>query len=322
MTNTCPWSVGSKTKTLIAFENIYGETPAEASSSAIRLDINSNGVACSQSSTAPSTLRGNRNPVEPILGNNDVSGDIAVPLDYVSFGYWLKAAFGTPSSAAEGSAGKYKHVFKVSDSQPSFTLEKAFPGINTYLRDKGCKVSKLSLSVGGDGELVATVSVMGAKEEKATASMSESPVEPKFARAQNFQASAKLGGNVKGKLTSFSIDIDFGLDGDTYCIGGDGYREAICEGAITVSGTLEAFFDSMEYLDMAANNTATSAEIIFTGGDNSISLLLPELKFARTSPSIDGPGGIKQSLTYNAYYENSSQGSAVVVTLVNENTAY
>ena len=161
MANTCPWGVGSKTSTLIAFETAYGVTPTDAATKSIRMPFNTNGVASSQNSTAPSTIRGNRSPVEPILGNNDVSGDIVVPVDYTAFGYWLKAAFGDPTSAKVGDTTNYKHIFKIKDSQPSLTIEKAFPGINTYIKEHGCKVSKLSLSVGGDGELTATISVMG-----------------------------------------------------------------------------------------------------------------------------------------------------------------
>lgn len=320
--NTCPWGVGSKTSTLIAFESTYGETPTDAAAKSIRVPFNTNGVAASQNTTAPSTIRGNRNPVEPILGNIDVSGDIVVPVDYTAFGYWLKACFGAPASAKVGSTTNYKHTFKIGDSQPSFTLEKAFPGINTYILEHGCKVSKLSLSVGGDGELTATVSVMGAKEETKTASMATTPVEATFTRGQNFQAKIKIGNAVKGKLTSFSLDVDFGLDGDTYCIGGNGYREAICEGLATVSGTLEAFFDGNEYMALAQNSTETSAEVIISVGELELSILLPEIKFAITSPSIDGPSGIKQSLNYNAYYQDNSQQSAVVMALTNKLVSY
>ena len=320
--NTCPWGVGSKTSTLIAFESTYGETPTDAAAKSIRVPFNTNGVAASQNTTAPSTIRGNRNPVEPILGNIDVSGDVVVPVDYTAFGYWLKACFGAPASAKINETTNYKHTFKIGDSQPSFTLEKAFPGINTYILEHGCKVSKLSLSVGGDGELTATVSVMGAKEETKTTSMATTPVEATFTRGQNFQAKIKIGGVVKGKLTSFSLDIDFGLDGDTYCIGGNGYREAICEGLATVSGTLEAFFDGNEYMTLAQNSTETSAEVIFSVGEFELSILLPEIKFAITSPSIDGPSGIKQSLNYNAYYQDNSQQSAVVMALTNKLASY
>ena len=323
MANTCPWGVGSKTSTLIAFETAYGVTPSDAATKAVRMPFNSNGIGSSQNSTSPSTIRGNRNPVEPIFGNNDVSGDIVIPVDYTAFGYWLKAAFGAPTSAKVGdTSNNYKHIFKIKDNQPSLTIEKAFPGINTYIKEHGCKVSKLSLSVGGDGELTATLSMMGGKEEITTTSMATSAVEPEFNRAQNFQAQIKIGGTVKGKMTSFSMDIDFGLDGDSYCIGGQGFREAICEGLMTISGTVEAFFDSKEYITMAEASTETSAEVVISNGTYSLSILLPEIKFARTSPGIDGPGGIKQSLNYNAYYQDDTNGSAAVVTLTNKNTSY
>lgn len=319
----CPWGVGSKTKTLIAFETAYGTTPGDAATKSIKLPINSNNVVSSQNSTTPQTITGSRSPVEPILGNNDVSGDIVVPVDYTAFPYWLKALFGDPSTTKEQpKAGYNTHTFKIGDTQPSFTLEKAFPGINTFARENGCKVSKLSLSVGGDGELTATISVMGAKESIETSTMGTTPIEAVFTRTQNFQAKVKIGGTAKGKITSFSMDIDMGLDGDTYCIGGGGYREAICEGLVTISGSLEAFFDNGDYLTMAENSTETSAEVIFTQGDLSLSFKLPEIKFARTSPGIDGPGGVKQNLTYNAYYQDGSEKSAVVVTVVNKVTAY
>ena len=323
MANSCPWGVGSKTKTFIAFESTYGEKPADAASKSVDIYFNTNGVQASQNTTNPSTIRGNRNPVEPIMGNIDVAGDIVVPLDYSAFGYWLKAVFGAPSSnAVSGKDGYYQHVFKIGDTQPSFTLEKAFPGIGQYLQYVGCKASKLSLSIGGDGEITATISVMGAKESVESETMATTPVEPAFNRANNFQSSIKIGNEIEAKGTSFSMDIDMGLDGDSYCIGSQGYRTAACEGIVSCSGTLEAFFADAKYITMADANTETSAEVSLASGDYSLSIKFPEIKFARTSPSIDGPTGIKQSLNYNAYYDDSVEASAVVVTLVNKTASY
>lgn len=319
----CPWANGAKASTLIAFESTYGTLPGDAGTKSILLPINSNGVKCSQNSSTPSTIRGNRSPVEPIKGNNDVSGDVVVPVDYTAFGYWLKALFGAPSTGAvSGKEGYYKHVFKIDDDMPSFTIEKAFPGITKYIRDNGCKASKLSVSVGGDGELTATVSVMGAKESIEASTMGTTPVIAGFDRADNFEASLKVGDTEMAIATSFSIDIDAGLDGDTYCIGSKGYRTAICEGLVTASGTMEAFFKDDTYLAMAENDAETSLELVLTQDDMSLSFKFPEAKFAKTSPSIEGPAGIKQSLNYNAYYEDNSDKSAVVVTLINKVASY
>lgn len=323
MTNSCPWGVGAKTKTFIAFESTYGEKPSDAATASVDVYFNTNGVAASQNTTSPSTIRGNRNPIEPIMGNIDVNGDIVVPVDYSAFGYWLKAMFGNPTTTSvNDKAGFYQHVFKVGDFQPSFTLEKAFPGIGQYLQYSGCKASKLSISVGGDGELTATISVMGAKETVVSETMATTPIVPDFQRAKNFQSSIKIGNEIEAKGTSFSLDIDAGLDGDSYCIGSNGYRTAVCEGILSCSGTLEAYFADAKYISLADTNAETSAEVTLAAGDYSLSVKFPEIKFARTSPSIDGPTGIKQSLSYNAYYDNSAEESAVVVTLVNETASY
>lgn len=322
MANTCPWGVGSKTQTNIIFETAYGVVPTDTTKT-ITLPINTNGVKSSQNTTQPATIRGNRSPVEPILGNNDVSGDVVVPVDYNAIGYWLKALLGAPTTSEVTAGSKYKHVYKIGDSVPSFTMEMAFPGISQWIQNHGCKVSKMSLSFGGDGELTFTASVMGSKQEIKDAAMATAPTEIALYRANNFQASVKIGDAIKGKITSFSIEIDNGLDGDSFCIGGEGYREALCEGLATVSGTMEAFFADDSYISLAENSTETSAEIILAlGADKELSFAMPEIKFNRTSPEISGPGGIKQSLEYAAYYQNSTEGSAIVVTLTNATESY
>lgn len=318
--NKCPWGVGAKTSTLIVPEVEYGVTPAAPGASAIRLPFNSNSVAASQNSTSPSTIRGNRSPVEPIFGNKDLGGSIVAPVDYVAIGYWLKMAFGAPETTAV--SGGHQHVYKINNAQPSFSMEKMFPGISKYIVASGCKISKLSITVGGDGELTASIDVMGAKETVNGSSLSATPTEARFVRASNFDAALKIGGAEAARITSFSIEIDFGLDGDSYSIGKHGYREAICEGICSVTGTMEAFFADSTYLDMAESSTETSAELILTQDTKSLSFKMPEIKFALTSPSIDGPSGVKQSLNYSAYYDDSAEASAVVVTLVNDMTAY
>lgn len=318
----CPWGVGAKTQTNIVFEDEYGKLPENAATRTINMPFNSNNVASSQNSTDPATIRGDRNPVEPIMGNIDINGDIVVPVDFTAMGFWLAAAIGIPESTLI-SEGKYQHIFKVGDGLPSFTIEKAFPGIGQYVQSHGCKVSKTSFSFGGDGELTATVSIMGANEEILHAAMGNDVIAPDFDRANNFQCEIKIGDQTEGKATSLSLDIDNGLDGDTYTIGSHGFRSAICDGLAKVSGTMEAFFKDSTYLEMAEKSEKTKLEIIIKmNEDMQLSILLPEIKFARTSPGIDGPAGIKQSLSFNGFYQDNEYNSAAVITLKNKYKTY
>ena len=58
---------GVYTKTLIAFESEYGKDPANIATAAKNMPFNSNSLSATQNTTAPGTITGNRNPVEPII---------------------------------------------------------------------------------------------------------------------------------------------------------------------------------------------------------------------------------------------------------------
>ena len=228
-------AIGVYTTLKMGFETEFGKDPADLATKAVQMPFNTCGLAASQNKTDPATIRGRRDPVEPIMGNIDVSGDLAVPMDATAFGYWWKAAMGAPvTTAVEGKDGFFKHVFKPADDQPSLVLEKGFSKINSYAKYNGCKVSKISISAGGDGELTATISIMGCDEKISTATICASPSEPVMNRLNNFMANLILGGNKTATVTAFAMDIDFGLDGDTYALGGKGYRTAVNEGLINI----------------------------------------------------------------------------------------
>lgn len=316
-------AIGVYTTLKMGFETEFGKDPADLATKAVQMPFNTCGLAASQNKTDPATIRGRRDPVEPIMGNIDVSGDLAVPMEATAFGYWWKAAMGAPvTTAVEGKDGFFKHVFKPADDQPSLVLEKGFSKINSYAKYNGCKVSKISISAGGDGELTATISIMGCDEKISTATICASPSEPVMNRLNNFMANLILGGNKTATVTAFAMDIDFGLDGDTYALGGKGYRTAVNEGLINISGSMTAFFNDNTYLELAENNTETSAELTLEVGELKMSLLLPEIKFSRNSPAVDGPSGIKQELQYSAYYQDSDENAAIVVTMQNKVASY
>lgn len=311
---------GAKARVLIDFESTFNTDPAGIGTSAIKLPINSCTLTGSQSTTAPATITGQRDPVEPIRGNIDCGGDIVVPVDYTTFGYLLKAIFGAPTTT--GVTAPYAHEYKPGDTQPSLVIEKGFTDIVQYCKYNGCKVSKLSLFVGGDGELTATLSFMGAKETISVTTVSSSPVAPTLDRLGHFNASLKIDGSAVAIATTMTLDLDCGLDGDTFAIGANGGRGAVNEGLMTVGGTITAFFEDATYLNKAIAGTAVSIELILTSGTNVLSFLMPEAKFARKSPSIDGPAGIKQELSYNAFYKSNAEGVAIVVTLTNATATY
>jgi len=313
---------GIYSKTLMAFETADGVDPTDVATSAILIPFTKNSLLASQNSTDSTILRGRRDPAEPTPGNVTVDGDIPTAVDSTVTGYLLKGAFGNPTTTENTADSTYTHVYKPGNTQPSLMIEKGFPDIGTYHKYNGCKVSKIDMSVGGDGELLATYSFMGEKETIGTASVGTTPKEPVLDKFTQFDADLELGGNTMAIATALTLSIDMGLDGETQTIGSKGYRTSVNEGLIKISGKLTAFFTSSEYIKLAADNTTTSMKLTLTNGKKVFSIYLPEIRFTRNSPAVDGAAGIKQELNFNAFYKENTEKAAIVLSLTNDTASY
>lgn len=86
---------GAQSKLTMAFETDFGVTP---STGGVVMPIISSSLKASQNLNDSNVIRGTRNPAAPSRGNIDASGSITPPVDVIGFGYWLKLAFGAPTS--------------------------------------------------------------------------------------------------------------------------------------------------------------------------------------------------------------------------------
>jgi hypothetical protein len=303
----------------LAMESSLGVLPTDLTGKVFSMPFNSVSLAGTQKTTDPATMTGRRDAVEAIYGNIDVTGSVVVPVDSRAFGYWLAFALGSPTTTA-GEGGVYTHVFKAGNTQPSAVVEKAFSN-GIYIADHGCKVSKIAFSFGKDGELTANFDILGCKETTDTKSIGTSTA-VKLDRYNNFQAAVKVDNTASGIITALTCDIDFGLDGEGYAIGSNGYRTRINEGILKPNGKVTAFFDDSTFITKAVNSTQTSIEVTMTKGTTSLDILMPELKFAQTTPGISGQGGVSQELNYNAYYGTNANDTCILFTLTNDVASY
>lgn len=311
---------GIKSLTCLALESAYGSTPAE---NWYQLSINKNALTGSQTLITPSTITGRRDSVEPALGQIDVAGQLELPLDVRGIGVMLKGILGAPVTTSAGAEGKYQHIFKPGDELPSFTVEKGFPDIGLYYLYNGVKFDKFSLTAQvGNNETTYTVDTMASNETEAKATAAKSPTKLDLTRFNAVNATVKEGGQILGTCRKMQLDINNNCDGDTYCLNGSATRPSINEGLVEITGNLEALFQDDSLLQKAINGTETSLELIFTNGDNTLTFTIPEVLLERTTPGIDGPKGITQTLNFRAYYNNSDAGAIIVVTLVNDVATY
>lgn len=319
MANTQAMGVYSKFR-------IYPETALSTLPETVKgfeLPFNSNSFSSKQNTSVPGTISGRRDGTEPIMGNIDASGDVVFPLDGDAFGYLLAAAFGAPNTTAVKETNKYTHVFKPNKTQPSFSVEKVFSN-GLYSLIKGTKVNQLEMSFGGDGELTVTAGFLGCKEDMVktaaadTANITVVPIN----RFNNFQASLKIDDKDVAVVTDLSLTIPFGLDDGGYAIGSKGYRTRINEGIISPTGQLTAFFDDDSFIQKAINSTITKIQIKLEKGNDSLVIDLPEVMFARATPSVEGATGVTQQLDYSAFYKNNALNSCIQFTLTNSVASY
>lgn len=312
-------AIGVYAKLLVCPEESFKVLPATTAGKAYSMPFNSVSLAANQNTSDPATITGRRDAVEAIYGNISNEGDIVVPLDARNIGVWLALAFGNPTTTSAGS-GKYKHTFKASQTQPSFAVEKVFNN-GVILKSIGCKVSQLQFSFGGDGELTATISVVGCNETEEENEFA-TPKTINMLRYNNFQSALLIDNAEQQVATEVTCNIDFGIDTEGYAIGGNGYRVRANEGIIKPSGSVTAFFDDNTYLQKALNSTEMALEIDLNSQGNKLQLIMPEVKLNYSTPGIEGATGISQQFDYNAYYGDNDQDACVVFVLTNDVEKY
>jgi|GEM_PF-1264716 Protein of unknown function (DUF3383). len=231
-------------------------------------------------------------------------------------------------SAVEGAISRlaetlYRHEFKVPEEQPYYNIEKGFTDIGSYHLFTGCKTQNLSFTAQGDGELTASITVMGSKEVLQESSFDSTPVAAlKEDNFNNFQAFITKDGEILGNSTQANLAIDFDLDGDTFTLSSMGYRTGINEGIVKPSGNLVMFFENQKMLAQAIEGTPSMLVISFANGPSSLSFEMGEVQFDRTSPAIEGPAGVRVDVGYRAYLNENPDGTAIKAVLINDVSSY
>lgn len=298
-------------------EATYNTTPG--THAGIVLPVMSATIRGSQNMQTTAVIRGTRNPAQPFFGNVDVQGQVVVPIDEVGIGYWLQMLLGDPATSG---TGPYTHVFTVPTAIDSWCLEQGYTDIGVYQLFNGCKAQSLSFTAGGDGELSATVQIVGGKETISGTSVDATPTTITLSQFNNFQGSVFEGGSVSSIVQEVEMTISNELDTSVFVIGGGGIRGALPEGVVKISGRVKALFDSPTLYNKAVNRTESSLKLKFTSGTHSLEFSVEELFYQRNAPGIETPGGIYVDMPFEGFYTNGASASGIKVTLVNGKTAY
>jgi len=199
---------GATASIMLGFESTFGT----AATAGFILPVNyGENLVGTQNINSRNTIRGNRNPNQGFRGNRQVGGTIVVPVDSVALPYWLTLLFGDPTSSG---GPNYIHEWKIANTQPSGTIEKAFTDLTTarYNRFLGCKINGFTIDFGGDGELVINFNVVGAEDSWQTSAFDGTPDTISLSAINNFDGAVAEGGGASTIITRVSLDVQMGLD--------------------------------------------------------------------------------------------------------------
>lgn len=310
---------GARTALAGAFETQYGTAPA---SGFFRLPFARVGVGASQALQESELLGYGRDALPPVLDEVTADGDVVIPIDSESFGFWLKGTFGAPATTEN--TGVFTHVFTSGGwDLPSFALEKQMPDVPHFPMVSGCKIDQLRWTMQRSGLLQATASVIAQGEDTApttsqAGTLTDYAIDNRF---NHFHGAITAGGSPFANVTSAEVMLMNNLD-RVETIRDDGRIDGADAGIFQARGSINARFSDTGLIDDAVAGTPVALSFSHTiSADVSLTIDIARAYLSRPSPAIEGPEGVQ--VTFEWQGAQASDGSAMVTaTLVNGVASY
>jgi hypothetical protein len=260
-----------------------------------------------------------RDPQAPIKDAVTADGDVVVPLDAEAFGFWLKGAFGTPTTTG---AGPYTHEFRSGNwALPSFSVETGMPEVPRYAMYSGCMVDSLSWQMARSGLLTATASIVAQGEAIATTSAVGTPANIALKRFGHFNGSITRNGANIGNVVSADLTYANNLD-RIETIRADGKIDGADPSIAALTGNVVVRFADQTLVTQAINGEACELEFSYTlPTGETLTLTAHAVYLPRPRIEISGPQGVQATFDWQAP-SDPALGRMCTVTLTNDREMY
>lgn len=319
-----PRGQGADVIQLIAKEATYGTAPA---SGWWRFPMRSDDVSGSQElEDDPVWNIGNADDSDPAEGAFNVAGDLMVPMDARSLGYFMQMCLGASTVVETTTDVLWTHTWKSGKELFSYAKQVWHP-LLTVPKGKtqtGIKAGGFSFPMARNGRALLTIPMVAQGEVKDVAVREASPDVYEYLPFDNATGTVRIDGNVLANLTGLQFNFTNNLETveeireDLRIAGADETRRQ-------ASGTANLRFSSDETVDDLVDDK-TPCELSFSFKIRSqptwvFTVTLHRVFFSRTKIAVGGPGGIEQPTTFRSAYD-SSAGCMMTVTLANDVEAY
>lgn len=265
-------------------------------------------------------LRSSRQPQQPSVGNKNVGGSLQIEINP----YMQRLFKHVLGNYVRSGAGPYTHTIKVGSLPTGLVIEKQFTDIAQYFRYNGCKINSFSMSIKPEGPVTGTLNFLGAKETIDALPYDGAPLDYGHTPFNGFEGTITEGGLPLGTVTEIDFSVDNSLDASVFVIDGTGERYSCPAGKVKVSGKLKALFEDTALYTKAVNNTETALVITLTkgtgagsAGNEKLTIHMDECLLKQDAPVITGPMGVFLDLSFEAYYNDDADASAIWFELIN-----
>jgi hypothetical protein len=300
---------GSNHSMAYVAETEYGVTPPTPSFKPLRHTGTTLGL--SKDNLQSEELRSDRQIACFRHGNKQIGGDVSSELGYTDFDDMLEAALCGTWEEDSPSVGTDR--LGAGTTRRSFTIERLFGDISSYIRYTGCEVNTLAVEVAPNAIVTTTFGIVGKDQDDSNAMVTGAT----YAEAQggcpfdSFSGGVIEGGVSTGIITAISLSLDNGIE-PNFVVGSD-TTAGNSIGRSNVTGSITAYFDSMAILNKFLNETASSLEftLVSEAGDV-LRFALPNIKYGSGQPDVSGDGSVSISFDYQALYD-AGVGSNIII---------
>ena len=309
---------GARAQMLLAFESTYGTAPA---SGFTRIPFARSTLGSEQPLVDNELLGYGRDPLAPTKDALTADGEVTIPLDAHALGFWLKGAFGAPTTTDNGD-GTYDHVFQSGGwTLPSMAIETGLPEVPRYAMHTGCVVDQLSWTMQRSGQLTGAVTLVAQGEAKATTSQGGTPATIALARFGHFNGAIKRDGSALGNVTGAQIAYANNLD-RIETIRADGLIAGADPSIAALTGRIDVRFADETLIDQAIDGDPCELEFSYAlPGGESFTPVAHAVDLPRPRVSIEGPQGVQASFDWQAALA-ASPARMATATLVNDVASY
>lgn len=309
---------GARSQLAAAFETVYGTPPA---SGYTRMPFAASTLSAEQPLLSSELLGYGRDPLAPIKDAITSDGDLTIPIDAEAFGFWLKAAFGSPTTTGS-SPGPYTHTFQTGNwTLPSMAIETGMPEVPRFAMYTGVMVNQLSWTMQRSGLLTASAQLVAQGETVATTTQAGTPVDLDLIRFGHFNGSIKRNGTSLGNVVSAQITYANNLD-RIETIRSDGMIDGADPTIAALTGSIEVRIADMTLVNQAIAGTPCELEFAYTlVSGESLTVTVHAVYLPRPRLEISGPQGIQATFDWQAA-RDATLGRMATITLVNDIEEY